>query len=144
MLYNYIDVLLRRNRMNRLQQFVRCKELGKPTDDDSLDEDQLREMEELAAIRGESTFREKIGPDGQPLRRDYGNLMNNYWIRVVTMAFTDTEKIISSLKLNEKKRHKRLGKKLDLIHNDQQKEVILELNIACKRFRLLIEKIAPG
>lgn len=86
-LYNYIDIVLRKNKMGILMDEQRAKQKStgigeegaadvgaEPPKEDELDDDddELKKVEGVLAIG--------IGPDGAPLKRNNSDVMNNFFI----------------------------------------------------------------
>ena len=53
-----------------------------------------------------------IGPDGNPLKRNNSDVMNNFWVNFVVRSFTTCEAILSKINQNEKRREKRFAEEV--------------------------------
>lgn len=110
-LYNYVDGVLRKLRMGKLEQEMIDKAKGaaasgegeqgqeadeqaKQADDNGDDEedDELKKVDGIQPIG--------IGPDGVPFKRNNSDVMNNFFIQYCALSFTEIEKELQALKNN--------------------------------------------
>lgn len=110
-LYNYVDCVLRKLRLGKLEQEMIDKSKGATTsadgvegqaaeegakqadaNEDDEEDDELKKADGIMAIG--------IGPDGVPLKRNNSDVMNNFFIQFTALSFTEIEKELQALKNN--------------------------------------------
>lgn len=85
-MFNYVDIILRKLRLNKLEADVKKKSSGKAEEElkeehvvvnnaegnQDDDDDETKKIDGISAIL--------IGPDGIPLKRNNSDVMNNFYI----------------------------------------------------------------
>lgn len=110
-IYNFVDTILRKNRMGKLWDEVLKKEKNKSdrsnenagADDDegesnnaaAVDEDEDDETKKIDGI-----WPIEIGPDGIPLKRNPTDVLNIFFINHIVTSFTDLDQILNDLQNN--------------------------------------------
>ena len=80
-LYNYIDLVLRRHRVQNLQQFITLEEMGRMSEEENLAKYPDGHKKRRQDQNEESTETDSTStPDGQPLHRVYHDFLANYWV----------------------------------------------------------------
>lgn len=105
--YNYVDILLRKQRQGTLFQEIQEKENNKTfvkrdkfeqalqdlVRGEKVDEAQIAEVEEeIGFIDGQ--YASGLGPDGQLLMRNDTDVMNNFFVNFNCRSFTDIDNIM--------------------------------------------------
>jgi len=102
-LYNYIDVLLRKKNMGILEQDMlkRQKERMSISEDDQ--DNQSKKLDESFELNQTKQIGEEegmlpteFGPDGVILKRNHSDLMNNFFIDLVSKSYLDTANSLSN------------------------------------------------
>lgn len=93
-MYNNIDVLFRKIRLDSLSREISQKEHGSFEANNQViqedeDNDEFRKVPGVLPIQ--------IGPDGLPLKRNKTDYMNFLFINLVVRSFTDAEKEIAKI-----------------------------------------------
>jgi hypothetical protein len=116
--YNNIDVILRKSRMGILREEIYNKERGIQVDiaekkeggqDVDEDDDELKKVDGVFPI--------EIGPDGSPLKRNPSDVMNNFFINYAVRTFTSIEKLIKNTNTTDSRQAKKF-----LVHIDKKKQ----------------------
>jgi len=108
-LYNYIDVVLRKLKMGKLEEEINQKTNNKAASQEDVDQkaaeleaNEDEDDDELKKVDG--IFPIKIGPDGVPLKRNNSDVMNNFFINIACRSFTDIDKALQELANNGESR----------------------------------------
>lgn len=113
-LYNFVDITIRKLNMGKLRESVALAEMGKPTEDTTVNEnvDENEEDDELRKVDGILPI--EIGPDNIPLKRNTSDVMGNFFINNATRSFTGIEQVLSKVtSVDEIRRQNRIIKEIE-------------------------------
>ena len=106
--YNYVDILFRKQRQGILYQEIQERENNKVITKkdkfehacsemvrgDKIDEAQIAEVEEEVGFI-DGNYASGLGPDGQLLKRNDSDVMNNFFVHFNCRSFTDIDMIMT-------------------------------------------------